>query len=224
MERHFDREFNSLKQQIFSVGNLVQAALNGAIKGLVERDASHFIQVHKIENQINQAHKDIDEFCIKLLAKQSPLAANLRLVFSVVKINADLERMGDQAVNIAYNAEHYIKVPSIKPLIDLPKMTDEVKWMISNSIEAFVKQDMELAQKVLEHDDVVDEFKDQIFVDLTELMKKDATAIQPALNLILIARNLERLGDHATNIAEEAIFDASGRDIRHGGNTPNNLA
>ena len=103
-------------------------------------------------------------------------------------------------------------------------MTDEVKWMISNSIEAFVKQDMELAQKVLEHDDVVDEFKDQIFVDLTELMKKDATAIQPALNLILIARNLERLGDHATNIAEEAIFDASGRDIRHGGNTPNNLA
>lgn len=217
MQRHFDLEFESLKAQILSVGNYVQEALAGAVKGLVDRDASCFIHVHETETKINKAHKDIDEFCLKLLAKQSPLAANLRLVFSVVKINADLERMGDQAVNIAYNADHYIKVPSIKPLVDLPKMMDEVKWMITNSIQAFITQDMVLAEQVLGRDDVVDGFKDKIFKELTQIIKQDPSVVEPALNLILIARNLERLGDHATNIAEEAIFDACGKDIRHGG-------
>ena len=216
MQRHFDQEFSTLKDKILAMGDDVQLAVDFAIQGLIDRNEEAFKQVHEIEKRINTFHREVDEYCLKLLARQSPLAANLRLVFSVVKINADLERMGDQAVNIAYNGSHYLKVPPLKPLVDLPKMGAEVKLMVRDALEAFVTQNIELANKVLAYDDVVDGLKDKIFKDLCAIMKTDTTIIEPALNLILIARNLERLGDHATNIAEEAIFDASGQDVRHG--------
>ena len=216
MQRHFDSEFSSLKDKILAMGTHVQAAVDLAMKGLIDRDLTCFKQVHELEKLVNQSHVEVDEFCLKLLARQSPLAANLRLVFSVVKINADLERMGDQAVNIAYNGQHYIAASPIKPLIDLPKMGEEVKLMVREALEAFFSGDIVLAKKVLVYDDVVDGLKDKIFKDLCAIMKSDPNVVEPALNLILIARNLERLGDHATNIAEEAIFDASGQDIRHG--------
>ncbi len=220
MQRHFDQEFSGLKDQILKMGDYVQESVDMAMKGLTERNLQHFSRVHELEILVNQSHIEVDEACLKVLARQSPLATSLRLVFSIVKINADLERMGDQAVNIAYNGQHYLAAPPIKPLIDLPKMGEEVKLMVRESLEAFFNADIELAKKVLIYDDVVDELKDKIFKELCQMMKQDPSIVEPALNLILIARNLERLGDHATNIAEEAIFDASGQDVRHGSAKP----
>jgi phosphate transport system protein len=151
------------------------------------------------------------------LARQSPLAADLRLVVAVIKINTDLERMGDQAVNIAYNGQRYLEEPALKPLIDLPRMAQIVREMVRQALDAFVRQDLVLARQVLDRDDAVDNLKDQIFRELLTYMISDPKTIQRALNLILIARNLERLGDHATNIAEDVIYAISGRDVRHGG-------
>jgi phosphate transport system protein len=215
MKRHFDEDFDALKAQILAMGKNVQEAVALAIKGLTERNPAFLEQVHEMEKTINQSHLEVDQNCISLLARQSPLGANLRLVFSVVKINADLERMGDQAVNIAHNAREYITHDPIKPLVDLPKMGEEVKQMVRDALESFVNLDVALAKKVLVYDDVVDALKNKIFTDLVILIKKDTSIVDAAFNLILIARNLERLGDHATNIAEEAIFDASGQDVRH---------
>jgi phosphate transport system protein len=215
MERHFDREFEALKQQILVMGTHVQEAISLAMRGLTERELKYLDQVHEIEKEINQLHLEVDSNCIRILAKQSPLGANLRMVFSVVKINADLERMGDQAVNIAHNGKHYLQRPAFKPLIDLPQMGEEVKLMVREALEAFVNLDVALAEKVLRYDDVVDDLKKKILTDVVQLMKKDVSILDEALNLIFIARNLERLGDHATNIAEEAIFDANGTDVRH---------
>ncbi len=216
MERHFDQEFSKLKDKILEMGNHVQAAVDLAIRGLTERNTDHFAQVHEIEKNINLAHLDVDKFCIRLFARQSPLGADLRLVFSVVKINADLERMGDQAVNIAYNGKDYLTRPPIKELVDLPKMGEEVKTMVRDALAAFFTLDVEQAKKVLMNDDVVDELKNKIFNELSSMMKANPAVVDGALDLILIARNLERLGDHATNIAEAAIFDANGEDVRHG--------
>lgn len=215
MERHFDREFEGLKKQILVMGNHVQQAISLAMRGLTERELKYLDQVHEIEKEINQLHLEVDSNCIRILAKQSPLGANLRMVFSVVKINADLERMGDQAVNIAHNGKHYLQRPAFKPLIDLPQMGEEVKLMVREALEAFVNLDVTLAEKVLRYDDVVDDLKKKILTDVVHLMKQDSSILDEALNLIFIARNLERLGDHATNIAEEAIFDANGTDVRH---------
>lgn len=215
MERHFDREFEGLKKQILVMGNHVQQAISLAMRGLTERELKYLDQVHEIEKEINQLHLEVDSNCIRILAKQSPLGANLRMVFSVVKINADLERMGDQAVNIAHNGKQYLQRPAFKPLIDLPQMGEEVKLMVREALEAFVNLDVTLAEKVLRYDDVVDDLKKKILTDVVHLMKQDSSILDEALNLIFIARNLERLGDHATNIAEEAIFDANGTDVRH---------
>jgi phosphate transport system protein len=216
MQRSFDQEFDALKTLILGMGSRVESAIDFAIQGLVNRDPVSFEEVHILEKQINHAHIKVDEDCLSLLARQSPVASDLRFVFSVVKLNADLERMGDQAVNIAYNGAHYISKPPIKPLIDLPKMAEESRHMVRMALKAFVDSDMELANKVLEHDTIVDDFKRKITEELIEYMTRDPSNLRQAMNLILIARNLERLADHATNIAEEAIFIISGHDIRHG--------
>ena len=135
----------------------------------------------------------------------------------IEQINSDMERMVDQAVNIANNAEYYLKVPPLIQVADLSAMSDEVKWMVRNAIDAFVKSDEALAREVCLRDDKVDDYKDKIFHDILAQIKKDVTILEQGLNLILIARNLERIGDHATNIAEDVIFTISGVDIRHGG-------
>jgi len=217
MERHFDTELRSLKEQILAMGGNVESAIEEATQALLLREPARFDRVYELEKSINLAHIQVDEACLKLLARQSPLAADLRLVIAVIKINTDLERMGDQAVNISHNGNRYLSAPALKPLIDIPRMAQEVRVMVRESLDAFVKQDLEMAQQVLDRDDSVDALKNKIFHDLVEYMSKDPTSIERALNLILIARNLERLGDHATNIAEDVIFAITGADIRHGG-------
>jgi phosphate transport system protein len=217
MERHFESDLRNLKQRILAMGGAVERAIEEATRALIERKPENFEKVHELEKTINQAHIEVDEACVNLLARQSPLAADLRLVVAIIKINTDLERMGDQAVNIAHNGIRYLAGPPLKPLMDIPRMADEAKIMVREALDAFVSRNLELAQDVLSRDDVVDSFKNQIFRELLTYMMADPQAIERGLNLILIARNLERIGDHATNIAEDVIFAITGDDIRHGG-------
>jgi phosphate transport system protein len=216
VERHSDIELKSLKEKILAMGGQVERAIEEAVNGLVDREPKHFDEVQRIEKTVNQSHIEVDEACVRLLARQAPVATDLRLVIAVIKINTDLERMGDQAVNISHNGRHYLEGPPIKPLVDLPKMAEEVRLMVRQALDAFVRVDVKMAQEVLERDDVVDQFKHKIFHDLISHMESDPKTIHRAINLVLIARNLERLGDHATNIAEDVIFASTGKDIRHG--------
>ncbi|MDR3606194.1 MAG: phosphate signaling complex protein PhoU [Oligoflexia bacterium] len=217
MERHFESELRNLKQRILAMGGAVEASIEEATRALQERAPERFNRVFELEHSINQAHIEVDEACVNLLARQSPLAADLRFVVAVIKINTDLERMGDQAVNIAYNGRAYLEHPPLKPLVDIPKMAEEVRLMTRKALDAFVRQDRALAQEVLNCDDSVDRSKNEIFKELIQFMMKEPSVVPTAINLILIARNLERIGDHATNIAEDVIFLISGDDIRHGG-------
>lgn len=215
LDRFFDQEFESLKRQTLDMGAAVEKAIGFAVSGLINRDSDSFNQVLALESLINKYHITIDEACLRILAKQAPLAGDLRFVLSCIKINADLERMGDQAVNISHCGRHYVSELPLKPLIDLPKMADEVRKMTRESLDAFVRRDETLARQVVLNDDVVDRFKTSIFLELTEIMKASPDTVDRAMDLILISRNLERIADHATNIAEDVVFVTSGVDIRH---------
>ncbi len=216
MERFFDQEFGSLRQQILEMGAAVEKAIENAVRGLIERTPESFNQVYAYETKINQFHISIDEACMRVLARQAPMASDLRLVLGCIKINSDLERMGDQAVNISHCGRHYLSELPLKPLVDLPKMAEEVRKMTRDALNAFFHQDQELAKKVVINDDIVDRYKNEIFQELIGIMKSNPATVDRAMDLILISRNLERIGDHATNIAEDVIFVASGVDIRHG--------
>lgn len=217
MDRSIDSGLAKLKDKLLLMGGYVEKAIEEATQGLVESKSERFARVHEFETTINQLHKEVDEDCLNLLATQSPMAKDLRTILAVVKINTDLERMGDQAVNIAYNAVEYIRTPPIKPLIDIPRMADIARMMVREALDSFVRTDLKLAEQVLSRDDEVDKLKDLIFRELMTFMTNEPQKIEQALNLILIARNLERVGDHATNIAEDVIFIGTGKDVRHGG-------
>lgn len=217
MQRHFEHELKNLKDQILAMGGHVELAVEAATQALIQRQPEALKRVHELEAKINREHMEVDEACLQLLARQSPLAADLRLVIAILKISTDLERMGDQAVNIAYNTKDYLEGEPVKDLVDIPVMATEVRAMVRDALDAFVNRDRELAQKVLLKDDAVDALKDKVFHELIEKIQGKPAIAKQALDLILIARNLERLGDHATNIAEDVIFAVTGDDIRHGG-------
>lgn len=216
MERHFEVKIEELKRTLVLMGAYVEKALEEAASALLNKDPQRFQKVHELETQINDEQLRIDNFCMELLAKQGPLARDLRFIVAVIKINTDLERMGDQCVNIAFNGNDYLAHPVEIECPEIAAMVKEVKAMIKMSLDSFIKGDEKLAQQVMLLDDSVDTNKNAVFRRLEEWMKGHPEFIRPALNLILIARNLERLGDHATNIAEGVIFASSGRDIRHG--------
>ena len=218
MDRHLDTELQKLKDRLLTMGGCVEQAIEEATQALIQRQTERFEKVHELEKMINASHLAVDEECITLLARQSPLARDLRLIVAIIKINTDLERMGDQAINISHNGRRYLMEPPLKPLIDLPKMAEEVRWMVRSALDALVRGDAKLAQEVLHRDDTVDAYKNQIFRELLTYMISDPKCIERGLNLILIARNLERVGDHATNIAEDVIYVVTGDDVRHGGN------
>ncbi len=215
MERHFDIALRELKEQLVTMAGLVEKAIENATIALQKRDLSKIQSVHDIEKRVNQAHIAVDSACLRLLALQQPMANDLRLIIAIIKINTDLERMGDQAVNIALNAEKYIKEKPIKPLHDIPSMFTETQYMVGEALDAFVKNDEAMARDVLKRDDKVDALKHKVFRDVLEHMKADPSQIEQGVTLILIARNVERIGDHATNIAEDVIFALTGEDIRH---------
>jgi phosphate transport system protein len=216
MERHhFEADLQALRNQLLTMGGLVEERVHRAVHSLVHRGEEDAQRVIATDKEVNDLQMDIDDRCLRLLATQAPLAVDLRLITSAMKINADLERIGDQAVNIAESVLVLIPQPPLKPLIDIPRMAGIAEKMIRDALDAFVKKDAELARDVLRRDDEVDELKDQVFRELLTYMMADPGTIQRALSLILISRNLERIADHATNIAEDVIFIAEAKDVRH---------
>ena len=213
--RHFDEDLDLLKQKLVFMASLAESMIYKAIKSLIERQDSLIQEVGKDEEKVNLLQIEIDELCLKLLALKQPMATDLRFITSAMKINSELERIGDMAVNITQRAAVLIKQPQLKPYIDIPRMADLAQKMVKDSLDSFIKQDVELARSILKRDDEIDLFKDQIFRELLTFMISDASSIPRALELILVSRHLERIGDHATNIAEDVIYMVLGKDIRH---------
>lgn len=215
--RHFDMEMNDLKARLVDMAGLVQQMIKATIDQLVLRDAELSENIFGLEKEVNIQEIVIDDKCLKLIALNQPVGADLRFITSAMRINSDFERMGDEAVNISEMALDLIKYPELKPLIDIPKMAEVVQEMVADSIKAFNMSNVELAKSILEKDDIVDNLKDQVFEDLKVYMTQstDPDTIQRAVNLILVARSIERIGDHATNICEDVIFMVHGKDIRH---------
>jgi len=216
MERHhFEQELGALKERLLAMGGLAEDRVRTAMHGLVERDGKLIDDVLNGDMPLNELHIEIDDMCLKLLALHSPMAADLRAVMAAIKINSDLERVGDMAVNIGEAARRYTTHPPVKKLIDIPRMATTAQSMLRDALDAYVRGDMDLAQHVLDEDDILDSLKTQVFRELLTYMLQDPATIEPALDLILISRHLERIGDHATNVAEDVIFMVSGRDVRH---------
>jgi phosphate transport system protein len=212
---HFDDELQTLRSRLLTMAALVEERVHQAIQALVERRMEMAERVIAGDKDVNDLQIEIDDRCLRLLALQNPLASDLRLITAAMKIDADLERIGDQAVNIAENAVKLIGLPLLKPLIDIPRMAEMAERMTRDSLDAFVNRDTALARSVLTRDDDVDNLKDQLFRELLTYMMADPSTIERALALILVSRHLERIADHATNIAEDAIFVIEAKDVRH---------
>jgi phosphate transport system protein len=212
---HFREELEALQGRLLEMGGLAEERVRAALQGLVSRDAALITKVLSGDEPINQLHIEVDNRCFRLLALHQPMATDLRAVVAAVKINTDLERVGDLAVNIAEASKRYIGHAPVKQLIDIPLMGDIAQAMLRDALDSFVKRDTDLAHRVLNEDDRLDSLKTQVFRDLLTHMLRDQATVEPSLDLILVSRHLERIGDHATNIAEDVIFMVSALDVRH---------
>ena len=213
--RHFDQELEQLKVMLLEMASLVEAAITNSVNSVVQKDRPLAEEVLAKEAGINRMEVEIDDLAIKLLALQQPMAVDLRLIAAVLKINTDLERMGDLAVNIAECAIDLIQEPVIKPMIDIPHIAALVQSMVQKALDSFVNKDPELAKSVLASDDAVDNLRTASFHALISFMERTKKNIPQAVNLLSVIRNLERVADHATNIAEDVIFYVKGIDVRH---------
>ena len=213
--RHFAEELETLKHRLLAMGGLAEDRVRTAVRALTERDSASMADVIARDGDINRLHVEIDDRCFKLLALHQPMAGDLRTIVAAAKINSDLERVGDLAVNIAEAALRYVTHRPVKPLVDIPRMASMAQDMLHDALDSFVALDLRRAQAVLDRDDALDELKSQIFRELLTSMLGDPRTIEPGIDLILISRHLERVGDHATNIAEDVIFMVAARDVRH---------
>lgn len=213
--RHFVEELEQLKSKLLEMSSLVEAGIQRSIGAVINKDRSAAEEVFRNEARINEIELEIDEFAINLLALQQPMAADLRLIIAALKINTDLERMGDLAVNVAQRAQSLMNEPVIKPMIDIPHIAALVQSMVRKALDAFVTRDPELARSVLAADDAVDSLRTSCYHELVSFMEKDPQNIRPALDLLAVTRNLERIADHSTNIAEDVLFLVKGIDVRH---------
>jgi phosphate transport system protein len=210
MERHFERDLNELKERLLWMGSLAERAVHQAVHSVLDSDEQLAKRVLDEEDAINELQIEIDDRVVQVLALHQLMATDLRLVLAVSRINNDLERIGDQAVNIAQASVRILRHPRVKPYVDLPRMSEVAEEMMRDSLNALVRRDVVLAM-----DDQVDHFRDQIFRELLTYMMGDSSVVFPAFELILVAKNLERIGDHATNIAEDVIYMVQGQDVRH---------
>jgi len=218
MQRHFDEQLQELLQQLVTMGRTAEAMVHAAVRMLIERSEAPGAEIDAREREVNALQMEVDDRAVKLTALQQPVAADVRTLFMASRIATELERIADQAVNVRQNARLLLQAPPLKPLVDIPLMAGIAEGMVRDGLEALVRRDTALAQRILDEDEKrVDAFKDQIFRELLTYMMADPATIPRALALILITRNLERVGDHATNIAEEVIYLVKGRDVRHGG-------
>ena len=213
--RHFQEELEVLKTRLLEMGGLAEERVRQSISGLKNREIALIERVIHGDEPINRLHVEVDDRVLKLLALHQPVAVDLRAAMAAIKINTDLERVGDLAVNIAEAARRYATHPPVKQLIDIPRMADIAQAMLRDALDAYVKSDVALAKQVLNEDDTLDALKTQIFRELLTFMLQDPSTIEPSLDLILVSRHLERIGDHATNVAEDVIFMVSARDVRH---------
>jgi len=215
MQRHFHEELEALKQTLLAMGGLVEDQIRRVMRALTERDDALAQEVIDRDRQVNAYDVEVDETCVNLLALHQPAAGDLRFITTAMKIVTDLERIGDQAVNIGQRALELNREPQLKPYIDLPRMAERAQAMVKESLDAFVTRDTELARRVCAADAEVDALKEQIFRELLTFMMEDARTIPRAIRLILISRFMERVADHATNIAEMVIYMVEGKMVRH---------
>ena len=215
MERHFEEELRQIKRQILEMGGLAEAMITDSISCLVKQDKAAAQRVMQNEEKINTLQNTLDESCMRALALRQPFAGDLRFLVAVLKMTADLERIGDNSVNIIEAAQGLLQEPPIKPYIDLPRMSNRVSAMVHSALDALVKMDEKRAFEVALADDEVDSLRNQIVRELLTYMMSEPNKIPSCLQLILITRFYERIGDHATNIAEEVIYMVTGKDIRH---------
>ena len=215
MERHFEREIDSLKEQLLLMGGRAEQLVRKSIASLVRRDTDLARQAFDDDTQIDRLEIDIEERCIRLFALQQPLATDLRFIMAALKISNDLERVGDHGVNIAQSTLRLVEQPQLKPLVDIPRMADLATAMLNDALDAFVRRDSESARRLCRKDDEVDQLNKQVFRELISYMIESPATISRAMELILVARNLERVADLATNIAEEVVFIHEARIIKH---------
>jgi phosphate transport system protein len=215
MQRHFHDELDTLKQTLLAMGGLVEDQIRRVMRAMLERDDALAFEVIERDRQVNQYDVEVDEKCVELLALHQPAASDLRFITTAMKIVTDLERIGDQAVNIAQRAIELHQEPQLKPYVDLPRMAEMAQRMVKESLDAFVARDTALARAVCAEDEAVDALKEQIFRELLTFMMSDPRTIPRALRLILISRFMERVADHATNIAEMVVYMVEGKMVRH---------
>jgi phosphate transport system protein len=215
MERHFDQELQALKKELLSMGGRAEAIVQKSVEALKRRDPRLAAEVAADDRAIDRLEIDLDERCVGLLALRQPMAVDLRFITAALKITNDLERVGDHAVNIAQSARRLAEEPPLKPLADIPRMADLAAGMLREALDAFVRRDAATARTLVRRDDEVDELHHRLFRELLAIMIEDPRSITRAMELILVARNLERVADLATNVAEEVVFIAEARIIKH---------
>jgi len=215
MERHFDNELQNLKEKLVEMAEIVEEMIKLAVEGLKERKKELLQKVFDNEKDVNLRQIENDDLALKLIALHQPAASDLRLLVTAIKISSDLERIADQAVNISERGMDLLDEPPLKPLIDIPRMAEIAQAMVKDAIDAFVNGNSDLAHEVCKRDDMVDDLNDQIFRELLTYMMQDTKNVPRALKLLLVARHLERIADHATNIGEEVYYIVEGKDIRH---------
>ena len=213
--QHLREELDELNNRLLEMSALVEDSINRSVKAVVDRDSQAALVVFENETRINQLEIQIDNIAIRLLALQQPMAVDLRFVTMSIKINNNLERMGDIAVNIGQCAVSLLSMPPLKPQVDIPYMAKLAQDMIRSSIDAFIRKDAALARMVLQSDDAVDNMRDDMYTEIVKFMEEDPRRIHPGLEYLFVARGLERLADHATNIAEDVVFFVQGIDVRH---------
>jgi phosphate transport system protein len=215
--KHYSEALGALKEMVLRMGGLAEQMVHLSVTALAERNAELLVGVRPMENQVNRLHVDIDEACLEMIALRQPAGGDLRFIAAAMKINTDLERIADQAINIARRAETLLAVPPLKPLIDIPHMARISDGMLKSALDAFVAGDDALAMATIACDDEVDQLKDQVFRELLTYMMSDPTTIPRAMELILVSRAIERIADHATNVCEDVVFMVKGKDVRHQG-------
>ncbi|MCM8765474.1 MAG: phosphate signaling complex protein PhoU [Candidatus Omnitrophica bacterium] len=215
MERHFDEELKDLNRLILKMGSMVEEAIRKSVEALKKQDKNLAREVIDFDKEVDDIELEVDERCIDLLAIRQPVAKDLRFITTAIRIATDLERIADLAVDIAQRAEELSDEPLVKPLIDIPKLTLLAQDMVRNALDSFVKRDIELARSVRNRDDEADSLRDLVQKELTEIVAKDGSKAKKSIPLLLVARHLERICDHATNIAEDVVYMVEGKVIKH---------
>lgn len=220
MDRHFDRDLKELEKQILDMGALCESMIQKTVKALVDRDSSLTQEVFTMETEANQRHKEIDETVVKLLALHQPMAGDLRFLTAAIKVNNDLERIADMAVNAGQTGYyHLFKEPPVPQITMITRMAEVAQKMLKESLDAYARRDVALAERVLEEDAEEDRLKAEALKNLIGLIRSDPPRSEAFVELILLSKNMERIGDHATNIAEDVVYMVLGKDIRHQGRT-----